>query len=450
MTLAPEPHLMAGERPGSGSGWAELAEFARRRSPYYARLYQQVPSRPRYLYDLPMVDQNDFWAAHRRDGNQILTGPHIDGTVFTSGGTTGQPKTTLYAREELRATIACTASSMITAGLQPGDRVANLLSVGDMYLSFIHVTYSLRECPVPVVELPIASHTDQDRTTQILLEQAPTVIVATPSILVRLAAHLCAQDRSLPGLRLLLYAGEALYADQRALLTQAYPYAQPRPFIYVSSDVGVLATPIPDQDDLRLYRANSPHTILEIVDPDTGRPITEPERPGRVLATNLLRRLMPVIRYPVGDLAQWTDPQRRQLRLLGRSSDRARVGTAKVCLDTLHNHLTEVIGGQELPATQIVLRHHHAKDELLVRVAARVSSPADCTRALQEHMQTSHPDFRDRVSRGLVHPLAVEWVTVDQLLINPRSGRILPVIDERNNPEAQGQGADAGSVGSVH
>ncbi len=259
-----------------------------------------------------------------------------------------------------------------------------------MYLSFLHVTYSLRECPVPVVELPIAGHTDLDNIARILREQTPSVIFATPSFLVRLASHLRARGLALPGLRLLLYAGEALYVDQRTLLTEAYPHAEPRPFAYVTADVGVLATPVPDQDDPRLYQTNSPHTILEIADPDTGRPLSEPGRTGRILATNLLRRLMPVIRYPVGDLAQ---------------------------------------------------------DELLVRVAAQVTDPAACARALHERLQTSHFPYRDHVARSLIHPVAVEWTTVDRLHLNPRTSRVVPVIDERDQqvfPErAAGSSPDA-------
>ncbi|GGR02320.1 hypothetical protein [Streptomyces netropsis] len=249
---------------------------------------------------------------------------------------------------------------------------------------------------------------------------------------------------TLPGLRLLLYAGEALYADQRALLTEAYPHAEARPFAYVTADVGVLATPVPDQDDPRLYRTNSPHTTLEIADPDTGRPIFEPGRTGRIVATNLLRRLMPVIRYPVGDLAQWADPHRGLLRLLGRSSDHARVGTAKISFAVLNSHLTEILGGQEPPPMQIVLRRHHTKDELLLRVAAQVTDPADCARALHERLQTSHVPYRDHIARSLIHPVAVEWTTVDRLHLNPRTSRVVPVIDERDH-----QGSPEKAVDSV-
>ncbi|WP_399919901.1 phenylacetate--CoA ligase family protein [Streptomyces kanamyceticus] len=416
-----------------GSDWAELAAFARRNSVYYRRLYEQAPIHPAYLHELPVVDPEDFWAAHQRGNNELLTGPHRDGMVFRSGGTTGLPKTTPHTREELRATIACTAASLIIAGLRAGDRVANLLSAGSMYLSFLHVTYSLRETPVPLVELPIASHTDLDSIARILQEQAPTVICATPSFLIRLATHLRTLDVTLPGLRLLLYAGEALYPDQRAPLTETFPHAQPRPFAYVNAEAGVLATPVPGQDDARLYQANTPYTILEITDPDTSLPITEPGRTGLVVATNLLRRLMPVIRYPVGDLAQWTDPHRGRLRLLGRSSGHARIGTAKISLTALHAHLAEITGGQEPPAAQIILRHRDAKDELLVRVAARVPDPAACALALHEHLQSSHVPYRDHIGTGLIHPIAVEWTTPDQLRLHPRTSRIIPVIDERHH-----------------
>ena len=52
---------------------------------------------------------------------------------------------------------------------------------------------------------------------------------------------------------------------------------------------------------------------------------------GLLVLTNLNRRLMPLIRYPVGDLACWREPARHAMRKFafkGRSasSQRVRVG----------------------------------------------------------------------------------------------------------------------------
>lgn len=38
---------------------------------------------------------------------------------------------------------------------------------------------------------------------------------------------------------------------------------------------------------------------------------------------------------------------------------------------------------------------------------------------MHEHLQTSHVPYRDHITRGLIHPVAVEWTTVDQLHLAP-------------------------------
>lgn len=411
------------------SDWAALVEFARRCSPYYRRLYQGVPARPRALHELPVIDREDFWEAHRRAGSEVLTVPHLDGTVVESGGTTGKSKPSCYTRDEMRAITGCVSENMIAAGLRAGDRVANLLVAGYMAASYHHITHALRACTLPVVELPIASHPAPELIADFLREYQANVLIATPSILARVANHPTAHDASLPGVRLILYAGEFMYADQRALLARAFPNAQCRPFLYVASDVGVLATPVPHTDE---YQAHGTHVIIEIVDPDSGRPITEPGRPGLVIATSLVRRLMPVIRYPPGDLAEWTDVEHCRLRLAGRSQNDMRLGTAKVDLNVLRSHVTEFLGDETRPM-QVVLRRRDGKEEMLVRIAAQIADPATAAQILQERLLASHPLVEDDLVLELSHPIAVEWVTLDQLAVNPHSGRLLHTIDERGH-----------------
>lgn len=52
--------------------------------------------------------------------------------------------------------------------------------------------------------------------------------------------------------------------------------------------------------------------------------------PGRVILTNLFRTLTPISRYPVGDRAEWSDPDCRTFRILGRTNEGALVGGVAV------------------------------------------------------------------------------------------------------------------------
>ncbi|WP_328315407.1 phenylacetate--CoA ligase family protein [Streptomyces sp. NBC_00388] len=387
-----------GDRAAQDGAWRELVRFARERSPYYRDLYRDAPAHPGALGEMPIVDLPSFWAAHRAPVSGVLTGAHHDGIVFATGGTTGEPKRTMYSREEFRATSTLSAACMSHAGLRAGDRVANLLYAGDLYMSFLYATHALRDSPLPVVELPVGGHIPNDRVAQIMEGDRATVAIATASALTSLAAYLSSHGRVLPRVRLLLFGGEALHRDQQDLLARAFPHARPAPYAYVSVDAGILATPDPDSGDLRHYRPAEPHTILEIVDPDTGNPITEPGKTGTVLATSLLRRLMPVIRYPVGDLAQWTDPACRRLRLLGRAAGHARVGTTTVDLDVLRSRINTLSRDGGPVPLQAVLRHRDTMDELVLRIVGSTPDPTAYHRALEAHLHTTHPSFDEEVT----------------------------------------------------
>ena len=46
-------------------------------------------------------------------------------------------------------------------------------------------------------------------------------------------------------------------------------------------------------------------------------------------------------------------------------------------------------------------------------------------------MDQRYEYLRQNVQEGLMWPLAVEFVTLEQLEISPRTGKLLPVIEKR-------------------
>lgn len=162
--------------------------------------------------------------------------------------------------------------------------------------------------------------------------------------------------------------------------------------------------------------------MLEIVDAETGKVITEPSRAGRLLQTDLTRRLQPMIRYPVGDLAEWIDVEDGIFRLLGRADEGARVGPVTLHLDHLRAAVNRA--GVVHNGVQVV-----ARDQLVLRIAG---SPQDLFEAVRAEVYVISPRFELQVGSGTVAPLAVEWVSV--LEVNPRSGKTPRLIDERPVP----------------
>ncbi|MDX3762792.1 phenylacetate--CoA ligase family protein [Streptomyces sp. AK02-04a] len=417
---------------------AELISFVRKHSPFYRELYADLPDGVSELAALPITDHTAYWNAHGMDKSHLLTGPHTEGLVFKSGGTTGSPKVAVYTRDEWRAMCRLFGTALPATGLRAGDRVANLFYAGELYSSFVFTYDLLQEAPVPTVQLPIAGSSPLDFTVAALRDFSATVIAAPPTALCRLARHVIETAGPLLGIRLALFSGEAFYDDQLALLTEAFPNITARSIGYASVDAGILAGSVIDDADTRVHEVFTADKVVELIDPETGEPVTETDRPGRVVATDLARRLMPVIRYPVGDIAEWTDYERRRFRLLGRSEEGARVGVVTVYLEDLRAAVAAVDEDGTVAGMQVVLRHRDGRDELTIRMAsdatadpARVAERDVLESALLRGLAAQRPMLAQEASLGNIHPLAVEWVAPDGLAINARTGKQLRLLDER-------------------
>ncbi|MBD0741138.1 phenylacetate--CoA ligase family protein [Streptomyces sp. CBMA152] len=414
---------------------SDLIRFARDHSPFYADLYADLPPEVDRISDLPVVDQSAFWAANTLHDNSVLTAPLGEAVVFKTGGTTGAPKFSCYTREEWQEFVTAFGAGLVDAGLRPGHRVADLFYAGELYASFLFILDSLAHAPVANVRLPIGGGAPLESTVPTLEDFAAQVVAGTPTTLCRLAEHLISLDRQLPAVELLFFGGEALFDDQRRLLAAAFPNAEPRSLGYASVDGGLLGRPVPGPDP-RTHRAFTPHTVVEILDDETGEPIRETGRAGRVVVTQLFRRLMPVIRYPAGDRAEWTDVEGGVFRILGRAEEGVRVGPVSLYAQDAQAAVAEADTEGRVMGMQLVVRRWEGRDGLVLRLATAPGDddPADLevlAKAVVTELNDARPFYPDCVAAGFVHPLHVEWARHRDLVVNPRSGKLVRVIDER-------------------
>ncbi|MER6522162.1 phenylacetate--CoA ligase family protein [Streptomyces sp. NPDC001553] len=414
--------------------FSDLVRFARDCSPFYADLYADLPPEVNSLTDLPVVDQNAFWAANTLHDNRVLTAPLAEAVVYKTGGTTGTPRFSCYTREEWSEFVTAFGAGLVDAGLRPGHRVADLFYAGELYASFLFVLDSLAHAPVSNVRLPIGGGAPLESTVSALQDFGAHVVAGTPTTLCRLAEHLTSTGRRLPQVELLFFGGEALFSDQRRLLAVAFPNAEPRSLGYASVDGGLLGRPVAGPDT-RTHRPFTPHTVVEILDETTGEPIREAGRPGRVVVTQLFRSLMPVIRYPAGDRAEWTDTEGGAFRVLGRAEEGVRVGPVSLYWDDATNAVAEADTGGLVTGTQLVVRRWEGRDGLILRLAtAPEHDPGTLevlAKAVVEGLNTARPLYPDSVAAGFVHPLGVECTRHRDLVVNSRSGKLVRVLDER-------------------
>lgn len=122
------------------------------------------------------------------------------------------------------------------------------------------------------------------------------------------------EQQQLPRVTLLLFGSESLFAEQLLLLKQVFPNARIASIRCAGVDSSLIGASTPEclAGEHRVFE---PETIVQIIDEEAGKTILEEGDTSMLVVTNLTRKLMPLIRYPVGDLA-W--PHHRTRGLMAR------------------------------------------------------------------------------------------------------------------------------------
>jgi phenylacetate-CoA ligase len=410
----------------------EVFQFVRKNSPFYGDLYTGLPDTVDDVSDLPIIDHTEYWSANTLSGNRVLTRPLTEAVVLKTGGTTGAPKFACYTRGEWNEFVAGIAESMAENGLRHGHRVANLFYGGELYASFLLWQDSLTAITADNVRLPIGGAASPEAVHTALKDFDVQVTCSTPTTICRVAGYMLEHGHQLPSVEIIFFAGEPVFEDQRRLLATAFPNAEICAAIYGSTDAGIIGRPLRGTDQ-RIFRAPDHDTVLEIVDDTTGKPITETGRSGRLIKTDLRRRLMPVLRYPVGDRAQWLDHDKQLFRLQGRHAEGVRIGPVSLYTEDFRHILNKADTAQAIIGMQLVERRTDGLDHLLIRLAARPDYTAKdtLTQTLLTELHTNRPMISDAITAGIIGPPTIEWKTYNELHINPRTGKLMPVIDER-------------------
>ncbi|GAA1162377.1 phenylacetate-CoA ligase [Kitasatospora gansuensis] len=408
----------------------QLVDHARTHSPFYAEAYRDVPQVVSHITQLPIIDQTAFWEANTWPDNRLLTGPLTDAGVYKSGGTTGVPKLSVWSRAEHADSVTAFGAGIVRAGLKPGHRVANLFWAGELYGGFLYIEGALHHAPVDNVRLPVGAAASSEYIVDLISAFGVNVLAGVPMKLAAVAEHLIERGQVLDSIELLLFGGDLLFTDLRPILSRAFPKAAVASVGYASIDAGLVGQPVPGED-VRVHEAFPDRTLVELVDDVTGEPITTPGVPGRLLVTNLFRTLMPILRYPAGDRAEWVDPERQRFRLLGRSLEGGRVGMVAMPIEDVRAVLVDNDPDHHIVGMQMVHRRWDGRDALILRLGYVNEPPAELSQQLVDAVYAARPVFPAEVAAGAIHHLGIEWVPTSELVTNPRTGKLQQVLDER-------------------
>ena len=409
---------------------SDLMGFARQHSPYYKNCLADVAEVINALSELPLLDPASFWLGSDNLAQwPVLTAPVEHGLVFKTGGSTGGGRLSVYSRAEWQRTVEDFGRSL-GGQLGSGDRVANLFFAGDLYASFLFIHDSLAHVSAGITEFPFTGEVDPPMLADAIAQHQVNVLAGVPAQLLTFASWLKQNDRQLPAVDTLLYGGESLFASQRQLLKQVLPNARIASIGYASVDGGFIGASHRDCVDGE-HRTPDGHVLLEIVDEQTGAPIESCDQTGLLVLTNLHRRLMPLIRYPVGDLACWREPPgtaQRKFALRGRSgtSQRVRVGVVSLMTEEISESVRCITGSDDW---QLLIEQIGCRDVLTLKCVINELSALN-QHALETRLIELYPQI-PQLQAALLLELRIENCRFEDLARHPRAGKSLRIVDLR-------------------
>jgi phenylacetate-coenzyme A ligase PaaK-like adenylate-forming protein len=312
------------------------------------------------------------------------------------------------------------------AGLDQTDRVANLFIAGNLWTSFNVAGRALEN--LGCLHLPVGGASDLENILKFFKLFKVNAVVGLPSIIIKVAEEI--EKRGLD-LRIekILYGGEHLRPQTCKFLQRAVGARSIRSAGYACVDTG----PVGWQCD---FVEGSVHHVLdeycyaEILAPETLKPVDE-NCPGEIVATNLDRVLMPVVRYRTGDLGRWVKVERcpcgfkgKSFELLGRCDDLLVIGGINLM------PVDVAAGLNELPVSQsfqIVARMSAGKDLLVLRIESENELPE--ARVLEALKKGSYK-IAESLHEGWMN-VEIQWYKPGKIERNSRTGKLKTVIEER-------------------
>ncbi len=378
---------------------------------------------------VPVLSKEDLRAGTPPRSEALFTGAPHGAHFLRSGGSTGEPALSAFAYPDYEADMLRAARGLFALGLRPGDRVANLFMAGHLYGSFLSINRGLEL--VGCNNFPFTSATPAKELPALLRAYGIEVLAGLPSWLMEVFEAI-RQDPEGVRIRKVFYTGEHFYPQDRERLAHEFGITQFGSLGYGTVDAGPIAYQCQESRG-GVHHLHDDHQFIEIVDSETLMPVPAGE-PGELLITNLNRRLMPVVRYRIGDRARWIPepcPCGRpapRFELLGRCDDMMVVGGINLTYAELHEAAMSLDGVQG-PLQLVISRHEH-RDRLTLRIEASEQGLGDI---LAAGVVARVDLLRQVIDKGQMSPLVVDVLPPGGIERIPRTGKIRKVIDRRND-----------------
>ncbi|MGB4442270.1 MAG: phenylacetate--CoA ligase [Coriobacteriia bacterium] len=374
------------------------------------------------LADLPFTVKDDMRAAYPYGMFAVPLGDIV--RVHSSSGTTGQVSVVGYTGEDISNWSDLMARTIAAAGGTRDDIVQNAYGYG-LFTGGLGAHYGAER--LGATAIPISGGNTK-RQAQVLKDFGTTILACTPSyalLIGETALEMGIDPRELP-LKAGVFGAEPWSESMRAQLEQVLGITAID--IYGLSEVmgPGIAAECAGQCGLHV---NEDHFIIEIIDPQTLRPVPDGEQ-GEVVFTTITKQGIPLVRYRTRDISRIVPGEcacgrtfRRMERITGRTDDMLIIRGVNVYPSQIEQVLIGIPG--VAPHYQVVLSKRGSMDHVAVHVEVGPDVSFDEIKTLER--------LRNRVGAEIASSLAVN---LDVKLVEPKSiqrseGKAKRVVDLR-------------------
>lgn len=414
--------------------------YAKEHSAFYHDKFQAIPEVSTYdnWQKIPILTKDELYNNSYPKSTRMLTLKlPLEGTIMTStGGSTGLARYTMLTYDEWNRFLERQAEALRLMGISEKDVVANLFVAGSLWPSFIALHDNIRL--IGANHLPISANIDFDKMLFYIMEFKPTVLLSLPTVFVILADKILQQNLNLDFVKIIGYAGEHMSEMIRNHVHKAFGnQVKIESLAYTSADCGLIGYQC-DHCDANEYHLASDLQFVELFNFDENR-VCKPGETGEVLVTNLERLSQPIIRYRLGDVAEWTGKpcacgdKNPTFRIGGRVGDDFKIGGAYISMDVVEKSFSDYVSTHGISANyQFVLEdlvNGNLKIDLLIE-SSNPEASAKMAEKIKENIEANISDIEEGEKMGLVS-LNIQFLKLGTLPRSPITGKVKRLNDKR-------------------
>ena len=344
--------------------------------------------------------------------------------LHASSGTTGVPTVIYHTREDIDNWTTLVCRSLIAAGATQNDVFQNMMSYG-LFTGGLGLHYGAEK--LGMLTIPTGAGNTM-RQFRMMRDFNTTILHITPSYLLHIQAKMQEEGirREELSLTKAICGGEPHSEDTRKKIEGLLNIDVYNCYGLSELNGPGVAFECVEKAGMHLWEDAF---IMEIIDPDTLKPVPDGE-PGELVCTTLTRHATPLLRYRTRDLTRIIPgacacgrTHRRIARITGRTDDMLIINGVNVFPSQIEEVLmrTKGIGSNY----QIIVEKSGALDKLTVKTEISAEAFSDDTRNLNA--------LKDRIRETLKACISLSPIVE---LGEPRSlpvweGKATRVIDNR-------------------